>query len=394
MGDHITNRGPALLFGYGLILLLFLTIFSTIQDLSYIPATQRNDMPITDISNIKEGQYVKIDGYIHSNGSIPIQGYIEETAHGSLLLDPQTLAIMNISDSSGSVEVNLLAHPKVYAGPSTSLDSKNKTISEYRDNDRVSVIGTVVTRFDGQSIIHAEYIAKDSRSFGISLEIPYSIFAIIIGLIPTTIGYWLNYKRLMQYHLSEYEQKTPDTRQSVIGGSPFVPQTNNTITWVNNNQRARFLDLAKYLAIISSVTIIMVIILFTFIGFNSQSFLTWILVFFIFLPLTGTIVIAGHQSWVPTRIGFSETGIYAEYAKPQTHKDLLTYIRWSDILNVSYPIAPFGRNGKDILTNGRRLKFEIHPSATIYLIEINEFLSLEILRRYNIIRQNAVNYMK
>jgi hypothetical protein len=207
-GSHETSRGPTLLFIYGLVLILSLALIGPVFLSSFIPGAQRHEMPVTIISDIKEGQYVKIEGHIRSNGSIPISGYLEETSHGTIIRNSTIAPNVNISDSSGLIEVYLKSYSKIYIGPSSFIDSSNKTVSEYRDNDPICVIGTVETGNNGQLILRADYIAKNAVGFGDSLQniILTTAITFTIGMIPVIVGYWYTNKWLALHRMSEHER--------------------------------------------------------------------------------------------------------------------------------------------------------------------------------------------
>jgi len=369
---------------FGIVTMVLMLIFLPMFLSTYLSVAERNDMPIKAVSSLQPGQHVKIEGTIRSNGSIPIFGHREENEGGVLDWKFQTLPTMNVSDASGIIEVDLGNYSRIYEGPSTSVDSLDRNVSEYRDGDHVSVIGTVETTGSGTLRIRAEYISKDARSFGEALpELLWFMGAMeIIGIMLIIAGFWLNRKRVTLYRSSGLEQKAVATWPAATGATPAPSLPPGGIEWVVNEQREYFLRMRIKIIFIGTAVLVPLLGIFFYAFFSGQTCLCTILPFLLLFPAMFILVFATFESKVPTRIGFSRTGLHVEYLKPPTISSLFTFIRWSDIIDIAYTRSPFFKKEEDLLTKSYRLQFNLRPAGRVILPEINKPLATEVLRRF------------
>jgi hypothetical protein len=353
-----------------------------------LSVTEHNNMQVTAISNLQDGNHVKIEGRISSNSSIPIIGHLEDDGGRLSEWKYQTLPIMNISDSTGIIEVDLGNYSRIYKGPSESVDAQNRTISEYRDGDPVSVIGTVETMSNGRLRLRAELIAKDSTSFGYSMpEVIWFLGgAIIFGIILIIIGLWLNYKRVQQYHMSGQEQKAVESWPVVTDNVSIQKSSVGEIDWLNNDLRAQFIKLQKKILVVGIIVIIPLITLLSISILNGQICFCQILLFLTLIPTAFILMFYYSESWVPTRVGFSNQGLHVDYPKAPTSSSQFNFIRWSDISDISYGLTFFMKEKEEFLTRGYKLIINVRPVGRLFLTDINEGLANEVIRRFHINR--------
>jgi hypothetical protein len=388
LGDHGTDAISHKPIGFGLVIVIVMVFISLIIVPTILSVTEHNNMQVTAISNLQDGNHVKIEGRISSNSSIPIIGHLEDDGGRLSEWKYQTLPIMNISDSTGIIEVDLGNYSRIYKGPSESVDAQNRTISEYRDGDPVSVIGTVETMSNGRLRLRAELIAKDSTSFGYSMpEVIWFLGgAIIFGIILIIIGLWLNYKRVQQYHMSGQEQKAVESWPVVTDNVSIQKSSVGEIDWLNNDLRAQFIKLQKKILVVGIIVIIPLITLLSISILNGQICFCQILLFLTLIPTAFILMFYYSESWVPTRVGFSNQGLHVDYPKAPTSSSQFNFIRWSDISDISYGLTFFMKEKEEFLTRGYKLIINVRPVGRLFLTDINEGLANEVIRRFHINR--------
>jgi hypothetical protein len=347
-------------------------------------------MQVTAISDLQDGKYIKIEGRVSSNLSTPIYGFHNEDRSNSLEWKFQTLPIMNVTDSTGTIEVDLKNYSRIYKGPSESVDSSNRTVSEYKDGDPVSVIGTVETMNNGTLRVRAEFIAKDSRSFGESTPEFLLILEcfMIFGVILAGIGLWINHRRVSQYHLSGQEEKASENWPVVAGESSIHSNLAGDIEWMNNDQRTTFLRKRKIINTICISVLVLGMIFLLPALFSGQICICITSLIVLISPIITVWIFTVWEPIVPLRVGFSSAGLHVDYPKAPTISTQFNFIKWSDILGVSYALTPL-KAKEDWLTKGYRLKFNVRPAGKVVLFEINEELAAEVIRRFYLNRQDV-----
>jgi hypothetical protein len=370
---------------YGIVIIITFMIISPILLPGYIAVTQRNGLQVTAIKDLKDdGQDVKIAGHIISNVSVPIYGYPQKDESGDTIWHFETFPSINVSDSSGSIEVDLKNWVRVFEGPSPSPNSTGNLGSEYRDGDSISIIGRADTSSQGQLKLRAEYIAKDSMSYGASIDLViwFMVAMLFLGILLIIGGVMLSRKRIYLYRQSGLKIPSEEIALTTPDRSTGLPSSNDNIEWLKNDQRPHFLLVKNDVLICGSVLTI-IIAFFIILSILSGLFCIGGLLFLIIIfPMVFIVVFSSAQIRIPSRVGFSDNGLHIDYEKPPVSRLQFSFLRWSDIIDISYPSESILESKRDFLTKGFKLKFKIRPAGNVYLSEITEELAEEILRRF------------
>jgi hypothetical protein len=169
----------------------------------YLSDLETSSLEITEISDVKFGEKVKIYGIINSTERIAIKGTYEGDSSRWLWLPNN----FNVDDDSGTIWADT---SYFWAARTNRIKYGSHEDRQYWDGDEICMIGTIYNNTVKGKMITPDYIGQnpdDFRGFPISVVFLFGIFTAFLVLISFLMGN--NLQERGRLHIQNFEDFSP-----------------------------------------------------------------------------------------------------------------------------------------------------------------------------------------
>jgi hypothetical protein len=333
-GDKNRGDNPVdLILGLLILVGLFISLpIMSLIDIYYI--TTWDGIEVTDISDLPESGWVKIEGIIlGNNGSVAYTGHEEKDRNRyNWVWDEDTKFI--IGDSTGNITVITERYYKIKNGPHDAPNREKTDGTAYFAGDRVTAVCEIKTNGDEKSA-YVLWLGEENDEISIS---SWNILVLIVSSILLISGYSLLIIRMIKQNS---QHKNMVMYKNAIPISKTDRLKPGSVNWKKNStssKKAR-IKFCSFCFILCFIFLVIIILSFQW-YFHSQehywnaSFL-WIVILplTLFLPLYHLIT---FYDKAPNEIAVSVKGVYFYYEDPIMRYLEDDFIGWDEIDDIVY----------------------------------------------------------